>query len=53
MASLLDPRAKGGVGIPNQDKDFLFMKIKEAMTAISRELDDRGRARANAQHKED
>jgi hypothetical protein len=38
MASLLDPRMKGGLGIPDIDKEFVFGKIKEYMIAISREL---------------
>jgi hypothetical protein len=28
MATLLDSRMKGGVGIPNIDKEFVFGKIK-------------------------
>jgi hypothetical protein len=35
MAFLLDLRTKGGVSIPNQEKDFLFDRIKEAMIAVS------------------
>jgi hypothetical protein len=31
MASLLDPRTKGGVGIPAADQEFLFGKITEAI----------------------
>jgi hypothetical protein len=38
MASLLDPRMKGGVGIPDIDKEFVFGKIKEYMITISPEL---------------
>ena len=40
MASLLDPRTKGGVGIPAMDKELVYAKIKEAMILISRELDN-------------
>jgi hypothetical protein len=39
MASLLDPRTKGGVGIPNNDQQFTWEKIKEAIILISQELD--------------
>jgi hypothetical protein len=40
MASLLDPRTKGGVGIPNFDKEMVYGKVKEAMIFISRELNN-------------
>jgi hypothetical protein len=43
MASLLDPRMKGGVGIPEIDQEFMFRKIKENMISILWELDERAR----------
>jgi hypothetical protein len=39
MASLLDPRTKGGVGIPQADQEFTYVKIKEAMIIIAQQLD--------------
>ncbi len=38
MAFLLDPRTKGGVGIPQVDKEFTYAKIKEAMIIIAQQL---------------
>jgi hypothetical protein len=38
MASLLDPRTKGGAGIPQADQEFTFLKIKEAMILIAQKL---------------
>ena len=37
MASLLDPRMKAGVGIPNQDTEQLWDTIKDEMVRIARE----------------
>jgi hypothetical protein len=39
MASLLDPRTNGGVGIPQADQEFTYVKIKEAMILIAWQLD--------------
>jgi hypothetical protein len=38
MASLLDPRMNGGVGMPNIDKECVFRKIEEYMITVSQEL---------------
>ena len=53
MASLLDPRMKGRVGIPEIDKEFVFGKIKEYMIAISRELDERIREQEHNNNDDD
>ena len=37
MASLLDPRTKGGVGIPAADQHYLFGKIRDSLMAIADE----------------
>ena len=39
MASFLDPRTKGGVGIPFVDKAFIIRKIKEAMIQIALDIE--------------
>jgi hypothetical protein len=39
MASFLDPRTKGGVGIPFVDKAFIISKIKETMIQISLDIE--------------
>jgi hypothetical protein len=31
MALLLDPRMKGGVGIPNTDKEFILARIRDKL----------------------
>ncbi len=41
MPSLLDPWTKGGVGIPNADKEFIWEKIRSAIILISQDLDRR------------
>jgi hypothetical protein len=41
MSSLLDPRTKGGVGIPNADQEFIWEKIRSAIILISQDLDRR------------
>ncbi len=38
VASLLDPRTKGGVGIPQTDKELAYAKVKEAMILIAQQL---------------
>ena len=35
MASLLDPRMKGGVGLSNEDKEIIYDKIQEAIIKIA------------------
>jgi len=35
MASLLDPRMKGGVGLSNEDKEIIYDKIWEAIIEIT------------------
>ncbi len=40
MSSLLDPRTKGGVGIPILDREFVEAKIKEVKIILSRELEN-------------
>jgi hypothetical protein len=39
MSSLLDPRTKGGVSIPNIDQEFIYEKIRSAIFLISQNLD--------------
>jgi hypothetical protein len=53
MASLLDPKMKGGVSIPDIDKEFLFRKRKEAMITISWELDEMVREPKNSNNNDD
>jgi hypothetical protein len=38
MASLLDPRTKGGLGIPKAEKAFTYATIKEIMILIAQQL---------------
>jgi len=35
MASFLDPRMKGGVGLLNEDKEIIYDKIREAIIKIA------------------
>jgi len=35
MASFLDPRMKGEVGLSNEDKDIIYEKIREAIIEIA------------------
>jgi len=35
MASILDPRIKGGVGLLNDDKEIIYDKIREAIIEIA------------------
>ena len=35
MASFLDPRMKGGVGLSNEDKEIIYDKIREAIIEIA------------------
>jgi hypothetical protein len=37
MASLLDPRMKGGVGIPELDKEYIWEEIKDEAIQIATE----------------
>jgi hypothetical protein len=39
MASLLDPRTKGGVGIPQANKEFTYANITEALICIAKQLE--------------
>jgi hypothetical protein len=51
MASLLDPRTKGGIGIPPIDREMVYGKIKEAMIVVSRELEDNNNINNNMEIK--
>jgi len=35
MASFLDPRMKGGVGLSNEDKEIIYDKIRDAIIEIA------------------
>jgi hypothetical protein len=49
-ASLLDPRPKGGAGIPQADKEFTYAKIKEPMILIAQQLDLQVKLNNNNNH---
>jgi hypothetical protein len=44
MASLLDPRMKGGVGIPNMDKEFVWERIRDQLVHKLQQREEEARA---------
>jgi hypothetical protein len=50
MASLLDPTMKGGVGIPNMDKEFVWEQIRDRLVHKLQQREEEAQAQPRQQN---